>query len=330
MRVAALVHFAPPWRNAGSETVLRAMLNALAGAGHEVRCYVTDIRRMPEVSAIDDVSYHRVPNAPIGIREILRFGAQATLTHHQNSVIALRYLQGRRTGRVPVVYLTHNHMDYPNARPLQLRPDLVVHNSQWVADALDTKYGAPTASLIVRPPLDYERHRVEATGDAVTLVNTNTDKGSAIFYRLAERNPAIPFLAVEGGHGPQHRPPRTLGNVTWVPATADMKPVWSGTRVLAMPSIYESYGLVGVEAGCSGIPTICSDTPGLRESQGSAGVFVADRDDVDQWHVALNALLSDDAYYADRSQAAAKNSMDLADATARDLARFVAAVEDLA
>ena len=41
-----------------------------------------------------------------------------------------------------------------------------------------------------------------------------------------------------------------------------------------MPSTYESWGRTATEAMCSGIPVICTETGGLTENCGTAGVYV--------------------------------------------------------
>jgi hypothetical protein len=64
-----------------------------------------------------------------------------------------------------------------------------------------------------------------------------------------------------------------------------------------MPSDYESFGRVAMEAAASGIPTIAAPTPGLRECLGDAGTFV-ELDNVDGWERAIRALLDPDAYRA--------------------------------
>ncbi|MFI1769152.1 glycosyltransferase family 4 protein [Streptomyces sp. NPDC020800] len=58
--------------------------------------------------------------------------------------------------------------------------------------------------------------------------------------------------------------------------------VYSRSRVMLMPSLYESWGRVAVEAFASGIPVIAHPTPGLVESLGEAGIF-AYRDDLNAW-----------------------------------------------
>lgn len=70
-----------------------------------------------------------------------------------------------------------------------------------------------------------------------------------------------------------------------------------------MPSDYESFGRVAVEAACSGIPAIVHPTLGLKESLGDAGIFV-DRNNVDGWAEELERLYGDEHYYAERSKMA--------------------------
>jgi glycosyltransferase involved in cell wall biosynthesis len=50
-----------------------------------------------------------------------------------------------------------------------------------------------------------------------------------------------------------------------------------------MPSKYESWGMTATEAMSYGIPVICTETPGLKENCGDAGIFIKNRDDVKEW-----------------------------------------------
>lgn len=334
MKVAALVHFATPWRNAGSETVLHLMLRELVRAGHEVRCYVTDCPGHRE-TIYDGVHLIPLRNVSVGLAALRRWKPEVTISHHQNAALTMRRNSGREVlGKT--VYLTHNDMDV-NKTPLSLNPDLVVHNSQWVRDSLQRfrspdDGGAASREIVVHPPLDCERHRVGGevpVGDALTLINLNEHKGAKIVYGLAERMHDQRFVAVLGGHGNQIKPPRHLSNVTLVQHSPDLKPVWAQTRLLLMPSIYESYGLVGVEAGCSGIPTLANDTPGLRESLGPAGLFISERDNLDEWESAIREIVGHDEGYRQASKASRANSEHLCEQTRTDLGRFVSEVEGL-
>lgn len=333
-----------PYRMAGSESVVHLMLKALIAAGHEVRCYVTDLPNV-QSRVYDTVPLTVVRNVAVAVGMMRAWAPDVVLSHHQNSAIAFRY--GRRWG-ARTVYLTHNDMDV-NRLPLKLRPDLVVHNSEWVAESLG-RFPAPHDQMIMHPPLDCERHTVNTTGDAITMINTNQHKGARIFYALAERMPEHQFIAVRGGHGHQVSPKRKLDNLQFVPQTPDLRSVWERTRVLLMPSIYESYGLVGVEAGCSGIPTIANPTPGIRESLADAGSFVEWADSnlpagyatkarsdewarpssehVYAWETEVRRALQPD-YWRLLSKRAKERSAELCAETGTSMAEFVKKVEQI-
>lgn len=267
MRIAALVHFAMPWRCAGSETVLHEMLKAAVAEGHEVTGFITDCGMGPP-EIFDGVRLVRVRNAVIAGRQASAFKPDVMVSHHQHVLHAIRVA---RITRARSVYLTHNDFDI-NKLPLRMRPDLVIHNSAWVRDSL-ARFGEPKETMVFHPPLTPDRHTVPNTGEAYTLVNLNEHKGARFLYALAEALPDREFIGVVGGHGVQNIR-RDLPNVTIMEHGPDMKRVWSRTKVLLMPSVYESYGLVAVEAAVNGIPTIANATPGLLENIGPGGTFV--------------------------------------------------------
>lgn len=296
MKVAALVHFSMPWRNAGSETVLHELLKAAAAAGHDTHLYCTHkdaahnwTGNEPDIE-LDGVTVSRHKNVILAAQRMTADKPDVVVSHHQHILVAVRKA---RAIKARSVFLVHNPLDL-NQRPLRSRPDLVVFNSDHVREAL-AKFGTPKESMTFHPPLTPERHRTETTGAAVTLVNLNKDKGVELFYRLAEMEPSRKFLGVVGAHGVQVIR-RDLPNVTIMDHTPDMRTVWAATRVLLMPSSVESYGLVAQEAGLNGIPTIAHPTPGLVENIGEGGMF-ADRDDTHQWQHLLGLLDRPDDYY---------------------------------
>ena len=68
--------------------------------------------------------------------------------------------------------------------------------------------------------------------------------------------------------------PASFPNVTIWPQQEDARQIYRETRLLIMPSKYESYGRVAAEAAISGIPTICADLPGLREAMGGHATYL--------------------------------------------------------
>lgn len=110
-----------------------------------------------------------------------------------------------------------------------------------------------------------------------------------------------------------------------IPTTKDMRTVWAQTRILLMPSAFETWGMVGVEAMCSGIPVIAHPTTGLRESLGDAGIF-ADRNNPAEWVDAIRRLDDPAAYRAASERAFARvRQLD----PRKSLRRFARAVEAL-
>jgi glycosyltransferase involved in cell wall biosynthesis len=167
-------------------------------------------------------------------------------------------------------------------------------------------------SLVLHPPVTLGTP--QKPGHAVTMVNLNRDKGSDVFWDLAAAHPGTPFIGVRGGHGAQDV--RAAANVT-ITEHGDLEPVWARTRTLLLPSLHESYSMVGVEAASRGIPTLARDLPGVREALGDGAVYVAD----DDWDGGLKTI---DADWTTHSRAAVTHSRTV------DTAAELAAACDLA
>jgi len=126
------------------------------------------------------------------------------------------------------------------------------------------------------------------------MINLSEWKGGKMFWKLARSMPDIQFLGVEGGYGKQIRK-GGLPNVTILQNTPDIQSAYAKTKILIVPSAYESWGRVAIEAACSGIPVIASPTPGLKESLGESGVF-ADPTVPEDWQKAIRLLQDSDTY----------------------------------
>lgn len=174
----------------------------------------------------------------------------------------------------------------------------LVANSNWLDDHYRYLGVRP---CVLYPPVWPQDYRTHTTREFITLVNLNENKGARQFYAIARRMPEAKFLAVRGAYGAQVEPPRDLANVTVWPAQDDMRRVYAVTGVLCILSKAESWGRVGIEAACSGIPVVAHPTVGVQEALGDAGLYF-DRDETDRWVEVLRQLRESALAYETRSR----------------------------
>lgn len=319
MLITAYVHAYVPYHNGGAETTLHELLKAMVARGHEA------------VVVIKETPYQKPGEYFVEGVKVIFSEDKRTILHYMNSDVLITHLEcsvratilGQKF-HVPVVQLIHNNLDLTK-RYVAHRPDLVVYNTDWIKrDFIDSGY--ETRNIVVHPPVIAERYKVDH-GKKVTLVNLFERKGQDVFYALAERMPEYEFLAVKGGYGAQVER-HDLPNVEIMDNEFDVRKVYEKTKIILMPSVYESYGRVAVEAAASGIPSIVSDTPGLREALGDSAIYV-DRSDLNGWETALRSLLTPRKYGAMSKLALARSeALDVKSRAELDL--FVSYMEHLA
>ena len=93
------------------------------------------------------------------------------------------------------------------------------------------------------------------TGDCITLINANLLKGLPMFLELANKFPNRKFLGVRPYYN-RINVPETLPNIEWIDLQDDVRTILSRTRILLVPSFYESWGRVAFEAMYNGIPIL--------------------------------------------------------------------------
>lgn len=339
MKILAHVHLYPPAHNAGAEWMLHTLLREMVRRGHEARVLIRTTRTPRYV--LDGVMCARSMR---GEDERRYRGADVVITHLDMTGAAMKLA---RSSRKPLVHIVHNDRQLAFHRVGVESAQLVVWNSRWIRD----KVSWDGESVVIVPPVVAEDYRVgegvqegESEGGGVlararqlvgtqsqsqsqsqlhshlSLINLNASKGAELFYELARRLPQYRFLGVKGSYGKQIIPDADAMpvNVQVVENTPDVKLVYALTKVLLMPSDYESWGRVGIEAAASGIPTIAHPTPGLKESLGDSGLFV-DRDDVNGWVRMVEGLMTNPGFYQHHSKLALKRSDELDPAASFDV-----------
>lgn len=308
MKVVALVHNYIPDCRGGAEMMLHEILKRFHKEGHEVEVLVPNSRVPGKKSVIDGVTITYGINAK---QKVSSISADLLISH---LLEAPRAAAIARSIKAKFIHIIHN--DNASTKVAMADgADLFVFNTKW----LQAELRRP--GIVVHPPVFASAHST-TPGDRITLVNMIPAKGSHVFYALADHFPDLTFLAVEGGYGKQDF--RSAPNILHQANTANMRDdVWAKTGILIMPSDYESYGLVGVEAMCSGIPVIAHPTPGLKESLGDAGIF-ANRGNILEWIDAIKRIKGDKNAYAN---AALKRAKELD--TDKELGTLMAMVNSL-
>lgn len=183
-----------------------------------------------------------------------------------------------------LVHFVHNDIPYQSIQN-NFGNVFAVYNSSWIADRI----GYDIPGYVLHPPCDAKHYDISNDHESeprkyISLVSLNERKGGYRFYEIAKAMPERKFLGVIGSYdnpGPRKMPQMDivnellqLPNFTLVANTPDILSTYRKTRILLMPSDYESWGRTATEAMCSGIPVICTPTPGLKENCTYAGIYV--------------------------------------------------------
>jgi len=316
VNILARIHLYPPHHCAGAEMMLHELLKALVRRGHRVQVHLSRFSRTTTPYILDGVEVY-----PRDSRDWqdAAYKADVLITHLDNTSTVISAALAFKKPLVQVLHNTHP----PTRMWASCKNDLIVYNSDWMRREL----GNHPNGVVCRPPVRVVDYDVGEPGGMSTLVNLQQAKGGVIFAQLAALHPNVGFLGVLGAYGEQLDP--RLPNALIRQHGLDMKWAYARTKVLLMPSSYESYGRVGVEAMCSGIPVIASDTPGIREALGDAGAYLPLDADVHAWSDELYHHLHDPRFYARQSTKARSRATAVDLLAAAEVETFCTRVESL-
>ena len=116
-------------------------------------------------------------------------------------------------------------------------------------------------------------------------------------------------MGVNGGYYEQIQN-TTIANIKYVKPQKNIKAVYEKSKIILMPSEYESYGQVAIEAISCGIPVLNSKAQGLCSALGTASNAIG-RNDIDAWCLEIDKLMTDKAYYKAKSDIAFERAKEL-------------------
>lgn len=292
MRILFSVHLYPPHHNCGGEYYIHNMAKWLISRGHSCRVLLHQGRNY---GIIEMYTYQGVEVFPV-VRDgkNLEMNLFSWCTH---AITHLEYtgftIEMCRIFKRHCVQIVHNDTPY-DVVLCSYKPLNIIYNSQWIADKLRYNH----RSMILTPPVDYRHYDVGTeepyNNRFITLINANDNKGGRQVTQIARAMSDRQFLFVRGSYEKQFIP-WSLPNVTVKDNTPDIREVYQHTRILLMPSKYESWGMTASEAMANGIPVICSPTPGLMENTAGKMLY-CERRDIAAWIKKIKSLDSL-AYY---------------------------------
>lgn len=244
--------------------------------------------------------------------------SQLWITPHSPILPDVRKINSRGYHR-PIVATCHFDGNYNSVR--NMNGSMGAEMLCFVNSIMEANYRkniAPWPSQIIRTETVYplmHREKIEIlepfAGDCITLVNANINKGVMHFVEIARRMPDKKFLGVLPYYG-ERKVPVGTPNIEWVKFDDDIRNILRRTRILLMPSYYESFGRIAVEAMLNRIPVIYSapaaksiydggSTEGMESWIKPAGIS-SSREDIDDWIRAIKSLDDDEAYQAKANQ----------------------------
>lgn len=299
MNILVSIHLYPPQHNCGAEWMAHHILKDLQSKGHNIRVLLHQANYYKITNNYTFEGIDVFPPNPQVIQGLFDW-SDAVVTHLDYTKWSINMAEMYRK---PIFHLIHNVHNYPEIAEAR-RTQHIVYNAYWAKNKL--MYDHP--SFVLTPPVDYRYYDVSSNpinNDYITLINLNENKGGHIFADIARAMPQKRFLGVLGSYDKQVV--QDLPNVKYVANSTDIRQYYAKTRILLMPSDFESWGRTATEAMCSGVPVICSMADGLVENCGKAGIYVENRNNIKEWVEAIAKLDDEKAYSAASKKAKARS-----------------------
>lgn len=277
MSTVAISHGYPPLWNMGGEVSLHRTIKVVGGDKYALTNtpeeYTFDGVKVRKIDAYNVLDVRTDP-API-TKQLSELNAKVVIAQNELSLVAVR--ASSNIGAISIVSVHTPPIYGRNIAQGLYYADYGIYNTRTSA----IQWGEPNAMVIHPPisPLPEERY---TDGDAYTVLSSLRNKGVEIVLELAKIYKDKRFIIVhspaEHTHGIANLEEivSKLPNVELHPRVSpdEVKKYYKQTRILLVPSRYETYGMSAIEAAGYGIPTIHVDTPHVREGIGEAAFLV--------------------------------------------------------
>lgn len=278
MKTVALSHGYPPLWNMGGEVALHRAMTAIPGDKFVLtstdKPYTFEGVDVMKINTPDVLNINAEP-MPIA-QQLNDIGANVVIGQNELSLPAV--LAARHVDAISVVNV-HTPPKYGGTiRAAMQQTDYAVYNTATSA----REWGEPNA-FVLHPPISPLPDKLITTGDAYTLLSSLVNKGVEVVIALAKMYPDKRFIIVRSPAEPTHGLPdledrvKDLPNIELHPRVApeEVYKYFEQTRILLVPSRYETYGMSAIEAAGYGIPCVHVDTPHVREGIGEAAVLIS-------------------------------------------------------
>lgn len=275
--VVALSHGYPPEWSMGGEVSLHRMLQITDGEKYVLTKtdtpYVFDGVKIHKIDAVNVLNI-QTDAKPIA-KQLSELKADVVIGQNELSLAAVH--AARMVGAVSIVSVHTPPRFGRNLMQALREADCAIYNTRTSA----VEWGEPNA-IVLHPPISTLPEKTYTKGDAYTLLSSLRNKGVEVVIELAKRYKDKRFIIVRSPAEPTHGLANLESIVKDIPnielhprvAPEEVEKYFKQTRILLVPSRYETYGMSTIEAAGYGIPTVHVDTPHVREGIGEGAILV--------------------------------------------------------
>jgi glycosyltransferase involved in cell wall biosynthesis len=281
MKIVALSHGYPPFWNMGGEVSLHRTMTALNGEKYVLtnveEPYVFDGINVQQIN-LDNVLKININPRPVTY-QLRKMKADVVIGQSQLSLVAVHAAYD--SGAISIVNVHAPPRFGKSIMKAVSLADYAIYNTQESANL----WGEPNG-FVLHPPISPLPEKISNKGDAYTVLSSLINKGVEVVLYLAKLYPDKRFIIVrspaESTHGLPDLEERVakLPNVELHPRVPpeEVYKYLEQTRILLVPSMYETYGMSAIEAAGYGIPCVHVNNEHVREGIGDAAILVSPLD----------------------------------------------------